>query len=156
MSGAEVRDKLEQLSGEYRALDGEYKNLLAKHDEGAPLADAMNQSADMVVILDRTGKIRSCNRITQRTINGPSAGNMNGKHFSLLIAPEYRKVVLDSLDEAQENGHTTVRYSLVTFDGRVTVEASLSALRDDADAFSGYIVVQRPRDNNERRARPGR
>ena len=48
---------------------------------------------------------------------------MNGKHFSLLIAPEYRKVVLDSLDEAQENGHTTVRYSLVTFDGRVTVES---------------------------------
>ena len=46
------------MSGEYRALDGEYKNLLAKHDEEAPLADAMNQSADMVVILDRTGKIR--------------------------------------------------------------------------------------------------
>jgi PAS domain S-box-containing protein len=152
-SRAEVQDKLEKLSLEHRNLEQQYNHLSAIHNEEAPLAEAMNRTADMVVILDRTGKIINSNRITESTINGSSGGTVRGKHISLLIAPEYRKVVLDSLDEAQKNGHSTVRYFMITCEGRVMVETSLSALKEEADETSGYVLIQRVQNNADRKMR---
>jgi len=152
-SRADIQDKLDKLSVEHRNLEQEYNHLIATHNEEAPLADAMNRTADLVVILDRTGKIINSNRATESTINGSSGGTVRGKHISLLIAPEYRKVVLDSLDEAQKNGHTKVRYFLVTCEGRVMVETTLSVLKEDADETSGYILIQRVQNTADRNVR---
>jgi hypothetical protein len=146
----ETRQRIEDLSSDYGKLESEYQRVVTARNEEAPLADAMNQTADLVAILDRSGKISCSNRTLDRTVNGPSGGTVRGKHISLLIAPEYRRTVLDSLDEAQKNGHTEVRYFLITYEGRVKVETTFSVLRDEANSLSGYIAVQRPRDNNER------
>jgi len=149
-SQEETRQHMEDLSSDYGRLEQEYHRVITAFNEGAPLADAMNQTADLVAILDRSGKISCSNRTMDTTVNGPSGGTVRGKHISLLIAPEYRRVVLDSLEDAQKNGHTVIRYFLITHEGRLMVETSFSVLRDEAKDLSGYIAVQRPRDNNER------
>jgi hypothetical protein len=42
---------------------------------------------------------------------------------------------------------------MITCEGRVMVETSLSALKEEADETSGYVLIQRVQNNADRKMR---
>ena len=72
-----------------------------------------------------------------------------GRHISSIIAPEYRKIVLDFITDTEKESNSLLRYSLITNEGRITVESSVSEIRDPDGEKSGYVLVQRVQDRGK-------
>ncbi len=115
----------------------------------AILINAINASADLVIVLDSSSKIRKLNYAMIAVIGNNKEMEIIGRHISSIIAPEYRKIVLDFITDTEKENNSLLRYSLITNEGRITVEASVSEIWDLNGEKSGYVLVQRVQDRGK-------
>jgi len=107
------------------------------------LSNALKMARDYIAILDRSGKCIWVNDALVSAVNAGSCNDLAGKSIALYIAPEFRKMVLDSLMEVKKNGNKTVPLMILSSSGRVPVEANISAIAaEDGDLF-GYMAIAR-------------
>jgi hypothetical protein len=76
-------------------------------------------------------------------VNAQSCNDLAGKSIALYIAPEFRKMALDSLGEVKKNGHKTVPFMMLSSSGRVQVEANISAITTEEGDIFGYMAIAR-------------
>ena len=115
----------------------------------AILINAINASTDLIIVLDSTSKIRKLNYAMIAFIGNNREMEVIGRHISSIIAPEYRKIVLDFITDTEKESNSLLRYSLITNEGRITVEASVSEIWDPHGEKSGYVLVQRVQDRGK-------
>ena len=98
---------------------------------------------DYIAILDRTGKCVWANDALIGAVNAASCTDLEGKSIALYIAPEFRKVALDSLMEIKKTGNKTVQLMMLSSSGRVPVEANFSAINTETGDLFGYMAIAR-------------
>ncbi len=143
VSDANMRLQIEELSRKNDVLAKQIKALNDANADQAFFIDALNASADLVVVLDRNGKIRKLNSAMAGLFGNGGKIDVIGKHISSIIAVEYRKIVLDFISDIEKETSSLIQYSLITNEGRVTVESSVSEIRNPDGEKSGYVLVQR-------------
>ncbi len=107
------------------------------------LSLALKMARDYVAILDRSGKCIWVNDALVTAVNAGSCNDLAGRSIALYIAPEFRKMALDSLVEVKKNGHKTVPFMLLSSSGRVPVEANISAITTEEGDLFGYMAIVR-------------
>ncbi len=110
------------------------------------LTNALKMARDYIAILDLSGK---CLWANDAMVNAMDAGDYNklaGRNLALYIAPEYRKIVLNSLVEVKKNGHKTVPLMFFSSSGRVPVEVNLSTIHAEDGDISGFLAIARTTD----------
>jgi PAS domain S-box-containing protein len=130
-------------------LAKEIESLKKANADQAFFINAMNASTDLVLVLDSTSKIKRLNYAMSSLIGNNGEIEVIGRHISSIIAPEYQKIVLDFITDTEKESNSLLRYSLITNEGRVTVEASVSEIRDPDGEKSGYVLVQRVQDRSK-------
>jgi hypothetical protein len=98
---------------------------------------------DYIAILDRSGKCVWVNDALAGAVNAESCDELAGKSIALYIAPEFRKMALDSLGEVKKNGHKTVPFMMLSSSGRIQVEANISAITTEEGDLFGYMAIAR-------------
>jgi PAS domain S-box-containing protein len=142
VSGDMAKLKIEEMTLLHDNLVKENESLKMSNADQASYINAINSSADLIVVLDNTCRIRKLNYAMAGLIGNKGETEAFGRHISSIIAPEYRKIVLDFIADTEKEINSIIRYSLTTNEGRITVEASVSEIQD-AGETSGYILVQR-------------
>ncbi|MDD1697126.1 MAG: PAS domain-containing protein, partial [Methanoregula sp.] len=107
------------------------------------LSNALKMARDYIVILDRTGKCVWANDALVGAVHAESSTDLEGKSIALYIAPEFRKIALDSLIEIKKSGNKTVQLMMLSSSGRVPVEANLSAITTEEGDLFGYLAIAR-------------
>ncbi|HWS22724.1 MAG TPA: PAS domain S-box protein, partial [Methanoregula sp.] len=107
------------------------------------LSSALKMARDYIAILDRSGKCVWVNDALAGAVNAGSCNDLAGKSIALYIAPEFRKMALDSLSEVKKNGHKTVPFMMLSSSGRVQVEANISAITTEEGDIFGYMAIAR-------------
>ena len=107
------------------------------------LSLALKMARDYVAILDRSGKCVWVNDALVTAVNAGSCNDLAGRSIALYIAPEFRKIALDSLVEVKKNGHKTVPFMMLSSSGRVPVEANISAITTEEGDLFGYMAIVR-------------
>jgi PAS domain S-box-containing protein len=107
------------------------------------LSSALKMARDYIAILDRSGKCVWVNDALVSAVNAQSCNDLAGKSIALYIAPEFRKMALDSLGEVKKNGHKTVPFMMLSSSGRVQVEANISAITTEEGDIFGYMAIAR-------------
>jgi PAS domain S-box-containing protein len=107
------------------------------------LSSALKMAQDYIAILDRTGKCIWVNDAMIGAVNAVSCTDLEGKSIALYIAPEFRKVALDSLMEIKKTGNKTVQLMMLSSSGRVPVEANFSAINTETGDLFGYMAIAR-------------
>lgn len=140
-----------------KAIDPETGDSLAsvpsKHAKGIvhqfPLSSALKMARDYIAILDRTGKCMWANDALVGALNADSWSDLEGKNIALYIAPEFRKIALDSLMEIKKSGNKTIQLMMLSSSGRVPVEANLSAINTETGELFGYMAIARNIERNK-------
>jgi PAS domain S-box-containing protein len=116
------------------------------------LSNALKMARDYIAILDRTGKCVWANDALVGAVHAETCADLEGKSIALYIAPEFRKIALDSLMEIKKSGNKTVQLMMLSSSGRVPVEANLSAITTEEGDLFGYMAIARniERDKVER------
>jgi PAS domain S-box-containing protein len=116
------------------------------------LSNALKMARDYIAILDRTGKCVWANDALVGAVHAETCADLEGKSIALYIAPEFRKIALDSLMEIKKSGNKTVQLMMLSSSGRVPVEANLSAITSEGGDLFGYLAIARniERDKSER------
>jgi PAS domain S-box-containing protein len=107
------------------------------------LSNALKMAHDSITILDLSGRCIWVNEMFARTISSKKNEILIGRSFAQFIAPEDRKIALDSLIEVRKHGNKLVALSLLTSSGRIAAEASLSSIIDNEDELLGYMTIIR-------------
>ena len=107
------------------------------------LSSALKMAQDYIAILDRTGKCVWANDALIGAVNAASCTDLEGKSIALYIAPEFRKIALDSLMEIKKTGNKTVQLMMLSSSGRVPVEANFSAINTETGDLFGYMAIAR-------------
>jgi PAS domain S-box-containing protein len=107
------------------------------------LSLALKMARDFIAILDQSGKFVWANDALAGAVNAGSCNDLAGKSIALYIAPEFRKMALDSLGEVKKNGHKTVPFMMLSSSGRVQVEANISAITTEEGDLFGYMAIAR-------------
>jgi PAS domain S-box-containing protein len=107
------------------------------------LSNALKMARDYIAILDRSGKCVWVNDALVSAVNAGSCNDLAGKSIALYIAPEFRKMALDSLMEVKKSGNKTVALMMLSSSGRVPVEANISAIIAEGGDFFGYMAIAR-------------
>ena len=107
------------------------------------LSLALKMARDFIAILDQSGKCVWVNDALAGAVNAGSCNDLAGKSIALYIAPEFRKMALDSLGEVKKNGHKTVPFMMLSSSGRVQVEANISAITTEEGDLFGYMAIAR-------------
>jgi PAS domain-containing protein len=108
-----------------------------------PLSNALKMARDYIAILDRTGKCLWANDAFVGAVNASGCPDLEGKSIALYIAPEFRKIALDSLMEIKKSGNKTVQLMMLSSSGRVPVEANFSAINNEGGDLFGYMAIAR-------------
>jgi PAS domain S-box-containing protein len=103
---------------------------------------------DSISILDLSGRCIWVNDTFVSIISLKKNDTLIGKSFAQFIAPEDRKIALDSLIAVRKSGNKRIALSLLTSSGRVPAEASLSSITDNEDGILGYLTIIRPIDQD--------
>jgi PAS domain S-box-containing protein len=143
------RSQISEMSLLHDTLLKETERLKVINTDQAFFINAMNASSDLVIVLDNASRIQKLNYAMESVMENSGKADVIGRHISGLIAPEYRKIVLDFIADTEKESNAVLRYSLITNEGRVTVEASVSEIRDSEGEKSGYVLVQRAQDRNK-------
>jgi hypothetical protein len=98
---------------------------------------------DYIAILDRSGKCVWVNDALVSAVNAGSCNDLAGKSIALYIAPEFRKMALDSLMEVKKSGNKTVPLMMLSSSGRVPVEANISAITTEEGDLFGFMAIAR-------------
>ena len=116
------------------------------------LSNALKMARDYIAILDRTGKCVWANDALVGAVHAETCADLEGKSIALYIAPEFRKIALDSLMEIKKSGNKTVQLMMLSSSGRVPVEANLSAITTEGGDLFGYLAIARniERDKSEK------
>jgi len=107
------------------------------------LSNALKMAHDSITILDLSGRCIWVNDMFARTISLKKNEIPVGRSFAQFIAPEDRKIALDSLIEVRKHGNKRIALSLLTSSGRIPAEASLSSIIDNEDELLGYMTIIR-------------
>lgn len=107
------------------------------------LSNALKMARDYIAILDRSGKCVWVNDALVSAVNAGSCNDLAGKSIALYIAPEFRKMALDSLMEVKKSGNKTVPLMMLSSSGRVPVEANISAITTEEGDLFGYMAIAR-------------
>ena len=107
------------------------------------LSLALKMARDYIAILDRSGKCVWVNDALVSAVNAGSCNDLAGKSIALYIAPEFRKMALDSLMEVKKSGNKTVPLMMLSSSGRVPVEANISAITTEEGDLFGYMAIAR-------------
>jgi PAS domain S-box-containing protein len=107
------------------------------------LSSALKMARDYIAILDRSGKCLWVNDALADAVNAESCNDLAGRSIALYIAPEFRKMALDSLGEVKKNGHKTVPFMMLSSSGRIQVEANISAITTEEGDLFGYMAIAR-------------
>jgi PAS domain S-box-containing protein len=105
------------------------------------LSNALKKAQDSILILDLSGRCIWANDAFTRITSLKKNETPVGKSFAQFIAPEDRKLALDSLIDVRKNGNMQVLLSLLTSTGRVPAQASLSSIMDHEDTILGYMTI---------------
>jgi PAS domain S-box-containing protein len=108
-----------------------------------PLSNALKMAQDYIAILDRTGKCMWANDALAGAVNAARCSDLEGRSIALYIAPEFRKIALDSLMEIKKSGNKTVQLMMLSSSGRVPVEANFSAINTEEGDLFGYMAIAR-------------
>ena len=73
---------------------------------------------DYIAILDRSGKCVWVNDALVSAVNAGSCNDLAGKNIALYIAPEFRKIALDTLMEVKKRGNKTVPLMMLSSSGQ--------------------------------------
>ncbi len=149
VSGDIARSQMEGMRVLHDNLVKETERLQNINNEQAVLFNAMNASTDLVIVLDSTCKIYRLNTAMAALIGNMGEIEVIDRHISSIIAPEYRKIVLDFITDTEKESNSLLRYSLITNEGRLTVEATVSEIRGPDGEKNGYVLVQRVHDRNK-------
>jgi PAS domain S-box-containing protein len=107
------------------------------------LSNALKMAHDSITILDLSGRCIWINDMFARTISSKKNEFLIGRSFAQFVAPEDRKIALDSLIEVRKHGNKRIALSLLTSSGRIPAEASLSSIIDNEDELLGYMTIIR-------------
>jgi PAS domain S-box-containing protein len=107
------------------------------------LSNALKMARDYIAILDRTGKCVWANDALVGAVHAETCADLEGKSIALYIAPEFRKIALDSLMEVKKSGNKTVQIMMLSSSGRVPVETNLSAITTEEGDLFGYLAIAR-------------
>jgi len=107
------------------------------------LSNALKMAQDYIAILDRSGKCLWVNDALVSAVNAASCNDLAGKSIALYIAPEFRKLALDSLMDIKKSGNKTVPFMMLSSSGRVPVEANISAINTEEGDLFGYMAIAR-------------
>ena len=107
------------------------------------LSNALKMARDYIAILDRSGKCVWVNDALVSAVNAGSCNDLAGKNIALYIAPEFRKIALDSLMEVKKRGNKTVPLMMLSSSGRVLVEANISSITTEEGDLFGYMAIAR-------------
>ena len=149
ISGDFTRSQIGEMSLLHDTLSKEIERLKIINTDQAFFINAVNASSDLVIVLDNASRIQKLNYAMASVIENNGKIDVMGRHISSIIAPEYRKIVLDFIADTEKESNSVLRYSLITNEGRVTVEASVSEIRDSEGEKSGYVLVQRVQDRSK-------
>ncbi len=105
------------------------------------LSNALKMAYDSITILDLSGRCIWVNDSFASIISFKKNDMLIGKSIAQFIAPEDRKIALDSLIDVRKSGNKRISLSLVTPSGRIPAEASLSSITDNEDAILGYMTI---------------
>jgi PAS domain S-box-containing protein len=146
-------EKHEKISGENAVKKGDVHSGIA--GAGVPamknngiiqqfhLSNALKLAQDYIVILDRTGKCVWANDALVGVVHAETCADLEGKSIALYIAPEYRKIALNSLMEIKKSGNKTIQLMMLSSSGRMPVEANLSAITTEEGDLFGYLAIAR-------------
>jgi PAS domain S-box-containing protein len=143
VSGDMVKVQIDEMTLLHDNLLQENERLKISNADQAFYINAINASTDLIVVLDSTNKIRKLNNVMAGLIATKGETEAIGRHISSIIAPEYRKIVLDFIKDTEKEANSLIRYSLITNEGRLTVEASVSEIQGAEGENSGYVLVHR-------------
>jgi PAS domain S-box-containing protein len=107
------------------------------------VSNALKMARDYIAILDRSGKCVWVNDALVSVVNAGSCNDLIGKSIALYIAPEFRKMALNSLIEVKKNGNKTVTLMMLSSSGRVPVETNISAITTEKGDLFGYMAIAR-------------
>jgi PAS domain-containing protein len=107
------------------------------------LSNALKMARDYIAILDRAGKCLWANDALIGAVHAESFTDLERKSIALYIAPEFRKIALDSLMEIKKTGNKTVQLMMLSSSGRVPVEANFSAINTEEGDLFGYLAIAR-------------
>ena len=107
------------------------------------LSHALKMARDYIAIIDRTGKCVWVNDSFVSAVNAANENDLEGKSIALFIAPEFRKIALDSLMEIKKSGNKTVQLMILSSSGRLPVEANISAINTENGDLFGYMAIAR-------------
>jgi PAS domain S-box-containing protein len=115
------------------------------------LSNALKFARDSISILDLSGRCIWVNDTFAGLVSLKKNETPLGKSFAQFIAPEDRKLALDSLIDVRKNGNKQISLSLLTSTGRVHAQASLSSIMDHEDTILGYMtIIHRTDENHEK------
>jgi PAS domain S-box-containing protein len=146
LSGDIVKLQMEEMTLIHDNLVKENERLKCTNTDQGFYINAINASTDLILVLDNTSKIRKLNPAMAALIGKKGENEVIGRHISTIIAPEYRKIVLDFISDKEKENNSLIRYSLITNEGRLTVEASVSEIEGMCGEKPGYVLVQRVQD----------
>jgi len=150
VSGDKTKLQIDEMTLLHDNLMKENERLKISNADQASYINAINASADLIVVLDNTSKIRKLNYAMAGLIGNKAETEAIGRHISSIIAPEYRKIVLDFIGDTEKEVNSIIRYSLITNEGRLTVEASVAEIQGAAGETAGYILVQRVQERGKK------
>jgi PAS domain S-box-containing protein len=105
------------------------------------LSNTLKMAQDSISILDLSGRCVWVNDAFANFVSLKKNETPLGKSFAQFIAPEDRKLALDSLIDVRKNGNKQISLSLLTSTGRVHAQASLSSIMDHEDTILGYMTI---------------
>ncbi len=105
------------------------------------LSNALKMAHDAITILDLSGRCIWVNDTFTNTISIKKNDILLGKSFAQFVAPEDRKIALDSLIDVRKRGNKRIALSLLTTSGRIPAEASMSSIIDNEDGLLGYMTI---------------
>ncbi|MEI6292653.1 MAG: PAS domain S-box protein [Methanomicrobiales archaeon] len=147
VSGDIAKLQMDEMTFLHDNLVKENDQLKFINSDQAFYINAINASLDLIIVLDSSSKIRKLNNAMAALIGMKGENEVTGRHISTIIAPEYRKIVLDFISDTEKESNSLIRYSLITSEGRLTVEASVSEIHGEK---SGYVLVQRVQDRGKK------
>jgi PAS domain S-box-containing protein len=113
------------------------------------LSNALKMAQDYIVILDRAGKCIWANDAMVSAVNAKTCNDLAGRSIALYIAPEFRKIAMDSLMTIKKTGTKTVPFMMLSSSGRISVEANISSIITDKGDLFGYMAIARNLDGKK-------
>ena len=115
------------------------------------LSNALKHAGDYLAIIDLSGKCLWVNDAMTSSVHSGASSELIGASFAQFIAPEFRKIALDSLNAVRKEGISKINSMLMSSHGRIPVEVCFSPVNDEKNQLLGYLVIARSGKNDIRK-----